>query len=241
MSSPTRCRTIPCSTCLLGSRLGFFPLPVPPDGLACWSFSPDGVLHLAHANLIVALPDRDDDGVADAEISAVTNVNWANSIVFHQSDLYVAETDKVTRHRDLDGDLRYEEREVLVDDIPSEGWHTSRTIAIDEQNKKFYLAIGSPCDLCRLDEPVLGYSTDPISHSREWDAILEFNLDGMGRRILPAACANAVGLYIHPGTNELWATHNHFDLGGPHLPPEWIDVVSDGDFIGLSLCLRLWS
>jgi glucose/arabinose dehydrogenase len=199
------------------------------------AFNADGVLHVAHISRVVALPDRDADGVADVAITAVAGLRETHSIAFYQGAMYVAETDKVIRYRDPDGDLIYEEEEILVDDIPSEGWHTSRTIAIDAANGKFYIAVGSPCDLCRLEQPVYGYGEDPISTSDEWDAILEFNLDGTGRRIFATGMRNAVGLDIHPATNELWATHNHFDLGGPHLPPEWVDIVRDGDFMGYPL------
>ena len=196
------------------------------------AFDEQGVLHVAHVNRVLALPDRDDDGVADVEIVTVSGFEWVNSIAFHEGYMYVGETDKILRYRDGDGDLIYEEEEVLVADLPSEGWHTSRTIVIDEENQKLYVALGSPCDLCRLEQPVLGYSDTPLSPSQEWDAILEFNLDGSGRRIFATGMRNAVGLDIHPVTNEIWATHNHFDLGGAHLPPEWIDVVRDGDFMG---------
>ena len=197
------------------------------------AFSPDGVLHVAHASRILALPDRDDDGVADVAIEVAGGLSWTNDIAFYGGYLYAAETDRVIRYRDADGDLVYEEREVVAE-IPSEGWHSSRAIAFDEERGKFYLAMGSPCDLCRLEEPVLGYgdSDTRISQSDAWDAILEFNADGTGRRVFASGMRNAVGLDIHPQTGELWAAHNHFDLGGPDLPPEWIDVVRDGDFMG---------
>ncbi|NKB71163.1 MAG: T9SS type A sorting domain-containing protein [Candidatus Latescibacteria bacterium] len=206
------------------------------------AFNDEGVLHVAHSNNILALPDLDDDGVADRIVTAADGFSWINDIAFYQGDLYAAETDQVIRYRDLDGDLVYEERQVLVEDIPSDGWHTSRAIAFNPDSGKFYLAIGSPCDLCRLDEPVLGYSTTPINRSDEWDAILEFNADGSGRRIFATGMRNVVGLDMHPQTKELWGTHNHYDLGGPHLPPEWIDVIRDGDFQGYPLAFgyQVW-
>ena len=219
-----------------------FAIPGGPGRPRLMAFNADGVLHVAHVNSVMALPDRDNDGVADAEITAVSGLSQANSIAFYRDAMYVAETDKVIRYRDPDGDLVYEEREILVNDIPSEGWHTSRTIAIDAINERFYIAVGSPCDLCRLEQPVYGYSEDPIAKSDEWDAILEFNMDGSGRRIFATGMRNAVGLDIHPATNELWATHNHFDLGGADLPPEWIDIVRNGDFMGypLSYGYQVW-
>lgn len=140
--------------------------------------SDEGVLHVAHSSRIVALPDRDDAGVADEEIIAAGGLSWTNSIAFYKGDLYAAETNKVIRYRDNDGDLVYEEKEIIVPDLPSQGWHTSRAILFDEVKEKFYIAMGSPCDLCRLEKSVLGYSTEPISESQFGDSMIELRACG---------------------------------------------------------------
>ncbi len=203
------------------------------------AFNKDGVLHVAnmkagiadefqpHANdftsQIVALPDRDNDGVADTVIIAADSLRWANSLVFYKGDMYVADTHQIVKFTDADGDLVYEKREVFADNIPSANTpHITRTIVVDEAKELFYLSVGSHCDVCR--------ETDP-----ERAAVLQFNADGTGRRVFAIGLRNAVGLDIHPITGELWATNNGHTEAVDSLPPEWIGIVRDGGFYGWPL------
>ena len=198
------------------------------------AFDDNNVLHVANMgrNQIVALPDADEDGVADQQIVAAAGFDLAHSLTFYRGDLYVGDTHQVVRLRDVDGDLVYEEREVLIDDIPAQAWHTNHTVVIDEINEKLYLGVGSPCDLCRSSSPVAGGSADPLPPNPEWGSILEFNLDGSGRRIFATGVRNPVGLTLHPVSNELWGNNNGHDLEGRTRPPEWIDIIRDNDFMG---------
>ena len=198
------------------------------------AFDDNQVLHLADAgsDRIYALPDRDRDGVADEFIIAAEGFELAHSLAFYQGELYVADTHQVLKLNDADGDLIYEQSEILIDHIPSAAWHTTRTIVIDEQREKIYLSVGSPCDLCRSSSPVAGGSDEPLPPNPEWGTILEFNIDGTGRRIFATGVRNAVGLALHPTSNELWGNNNGHDLEGRRRPPEWIDIIRDGDFMG---------
>ena len=89
------------------------------------AFDDNGVLHVANlgAREILALPDRNGDGVADESIVALSDLEESHSLVFYKGDLYVAEEHQIVRARDKDGDLVYEEREIFIANIPSEGWH----------------------------------------------------------------------------------------------------------------------
>jgi glucose/arabinose dehydrogenase len=203
------------------------------------AFDSAGVLHVAdmrtdqdNGSRIIAFPDRDGDGIADGQIVAAGNFKWAHSLAFYKGDMYVAETHQIVRLRDNDKDGIYEEREIFIEDIPSVLFHFTRTIVIDEENEKIYLSVGFPCDLCRQDEPVRGSSSEDLPLSDEWGTVLQFNIDGSGRRVYARGIRNAVGLDLHPVTGALWGTHNHWDRGGDHLPPEWIDIIRDGDFMG---------
>ena len=203
------------------------------------AFNKDGILHVAnmkagiadefqpHANdftsQIVALPDRDNDGVADTVIIAADSLRWANSLVFYNGDMYVADTHQIVKFTDADGDLVYEKREVFADNIPSANTpHITRTIVVDKSKEHFYLSVGSHCDVCR--------ETD-----QERAAVLQFNTDGTGRRVFATGLRNAVGLDIHPITGELWATNNGHTEADSTLPPEWISIVRDGGFYGWPL------
>jgi len=102
------------------------------------AFDDNNVLHVANMgrNQIVVLPDTDGDGVADQLIVAASGFDQAHSLTFYRGDLYVGDTHQVVRLRDVDGDLVYEEQEVLIDDIPAQAWHTNHTVVIDEINEK---------------------------------------------------------------------------------------------------------
>ena len=196
------------------------------------AFDSNGVLHVANMDddQIIAFPDRDGDGVADEAIVAATGFSRPHSIAFHDGALYVGDRPQILRLRDSDGDLVYEEREVLVDGIPSSGSHSTRTIVIDEQRGKMYLGVGWPCDLCRRNDAERG-------------SILEFNVDGSGRRVFATGVRNVLGMALHPVTGQLWGTNNGHDLEGVEAPPEWIDVIRDGGFYGIPLAYgyRVWA
>ena len=200
------------------------------------AFDDDGVLHVGNMRRgqIVALPDRDGDGVADEQIVALRGFVEGHSLAFYKGDLYVGDENRVERARDHDGDLVYEEREVIIRGIPWEGWHDTRTIVFDEVEEKLYVSVGSSCDLCR-EEPglqVVGNTAQRVPYSPERGKILQFNADGTGRRIFATGVRNVIGMALHPVTNELWANNNGHNEEGRFAPAEWIDIVRDNDFMG---------
>ena len=211
------------------------------------AFDPNGVLHVANmgADQIVALPDRNRDGVADERIVALRGLREAHSLLFYKGALYVAEEHQVIRVHDTDGDLIYEQEEVVLPDVPWEGWHDTRTLVVDRRNDKMYLSVGSPCDLCRMDEgfQVVANTNNPVPHHPERGTILQFNPDGSDRRIFATGIRHVIGMDFHPQTNALWANHNGHDLEGRTRPPEWIDIVGDQDFMGYPLVHshQVWS
>lgn len=202
------------------------------------AFNNDGILHVANMKAngadefqpsgnstseILALPDLNNDGVADTVIVAADNLRWANSLVFYKGDMYVADTHQIVKFTDSDGDLVYENREVFADTIPTAATpHITRTIAVDEENERFYLSVGSSCDVCREDDP-------------ERATVLEFSADGTERRIFATGLRNAIGLDIHPVSNDLWATNNGHTEVDNTMPPEWIDIVREDGFYGWPL------
>jgi glucose/arabinose dehydrogenase len=203
-----------------------------PRFMAC---NQEGVLHVANMKAgnagefeprgdptgeIVALPDRDGDGVADTVIVAAGQLRWANSLAFYKGDMYVADTHQIVKFTDSDSDLVYEGREVFADDIPTANTpHLTRTIVADESGERFYLSVGSTCDVCREQNP-------------ERASVLLFSADGAERRVFASGLRNAIGLDLHPVTGDLWATNNGHTEAVDTLPPEWIDIVRDGGFYG---------
>ena len=207
------------------------------------TFGPAGVLHVANMRVpgenrgqIVALPDRDGDGIADERLVVANGFRRIHSLAFFRGELYAADNHQLVRLVDENGDGFYEGRHLLAtlpssDDVyegrkpgdetpdPIEDIHPTRTLVFDSRNEKIYVSVGSTCDLCRERNP-------------ERAAVLQFDLDGSNRRVFASGLRNAAGLALHPETNELWATVNGHDREGRSLPPETVYIVRDGGFYG---------
>jgi len=186
-----------------------------------FAWSPDSVLHVANKNSgeIIALPDKNHDGVADTAIVVASGFSKSHDVKFYNGAMYVAEETRVTKCIDNDGDGIYETKSTFVTMVTGGqqggGGHDTRTIVFDPVKKKMYLSIGSLCNVCRED-------------SR---GIIEvWNDDGTGRRIFATGTRNAIGMTMRNG--RLWANNNGFDWQGDDIPPEWIDIVRDGGFYG---------
>lgn len=187
-----------------------------------FAWGPDSILYVANKNSgeIIALPDRNRDGIADTAIVAATGFHKSHDVVFYKGAMYVAEERRVIKCLDKNHDGIYETQHVFIGDIvrgatQPGGGHDTRTIVFDPQRRKMYLSIGSSCNVCR----------------EQGRAIIEvFNDDGTGRRTYATGIRNAVGMTLHNG--ELWADNNGSDWQGDDIPPEWIDRVRDGGFYG---------
>ena len=181
---------------------------------------------------VLAMPDADGDGRADRVYVAADDLQLPHSVAFYGDHLYVADHDVIYKMFDGDGDGYYEEREVFLE-VPGvmnrSSEHVTHTLVFDEHNKKLYLHVGSGCDLCREDDP-------------ERATILQFNVDGSGRRIYASGMRNTVGMDLHPITGQLWAAGHGHDREGPSLPPEWISIIRPGSFHGwpLAYAYRSW-
>jgi glucose/arabinose dehydrogenase len=187
-----------------------------------FAWGPDSVLYVANKNSgeIIALPDKNHDGVADTAILAASGFDKSHDLAFYNGAMYVAEERRITECTDTDHDGIYETKKVFIADIAKGarqpgGGHDTRTIVFDPAKKKLYLSIGSSCNVCREDFRAI---------------IEEYNDDGTGRRTLASGIRNAVGMTLHDGV--LWATNNGSDWQGNDIPPEWIDRVRDGGFFG---------
>ncbi|MCK9410010.1 MAG: PQQ-dependent sugar dehydrogenase [Bacteroidetes bacterium] len=186
-----------------------------------FAWSADSVLHVAdkNAGTVIAMPDRNHDGVADTAIVVASGFSNSHDLKFYNDALYVAEETKVTKCVDADRDGIYEKKSTFITMVTGGqqggGGHDTRTIVFDPAKKKIYLSIGSFCNACREEERAI---------------IEEWNDDGTGRRVFATGCRNAVGMTLHNG--RLWANNNGFDWQGDNIPPEWIDVVKDGGFYG---------
>jgi glucose/arabinose dehydrogenase len=189
------------------------------------SFGPDGTLYAADRgnDRIVALPDVDGDGVADDIKIFAEELDNPHSLVYHEEAWYVGVPTGVVRLQDTDGDAAADSRTTLIDDIPSSGFHRTRTVEFLPDGR-MVLSVGSSCNVCEEDDP------------RRAAIIVYDGSEATGERLFATGLRNAVGLAIHPESGELWATNNGRDLMGEDLPPDTIHIVEEGGNYGWPGC-----
>ncbi len=162
------------------------------------------------------------EGDGTRTIELLSGLSTPNGIAFHEGDLYVAETARVTRYRDIEANLHaVPEAEVLDIELPSKRHHGWRYIGFGPDDK-LYISIGAPCNICEED----GFGR-----------IIRMNADGSGREIYAEGIRNSVGFTWHPETGDLWFTDNGRDMLGDDLPPDELNRASQqGQHFGYPYC-----
>ena len=189
------------------------------------ALGPDGELYVAErgARRVVRIPDRDGDGLADGVEPIAKDLNAPSSIAFYEdSSLYVGETTRILRLRAPDEQGVFQEREVIVDGLPS-GGHNTRTVLFSPDGSTLFVSIGSSCNVC-------------IEEDNRRATIMRYRPDGSDPAVHARGLRNAVGITFRPGTVELWATNNGRDWLGDDQPPETVYNVGQGDDAGWPYC-----
>ncbi len=138
-------------------------------------------------------------------IELAGDLSTPNGIAYFDGDLYVAETSRVLRYRDVESRLRDMPGADLLDiELPTERHHGWRYIGFGP-DRKLYINIGAPCNICQRE----GYGR-----------IIRMNPDGSEREVFATGIRNSVGFTWHPETQELWFTDNGRDMLGDDLPPD---------------------
>lgn len=196
------------------------------NGPRMMTIGPDGMLYIAErgANRVIRLADANHDGKADKVEVVATGINQPSSLVFFtDGSLYVSETTRVWRLSNPDPQGVFQDRKVIIDNLPAGGEHFTRTLLFSPDGSKLYVSIGSTCNVC-------------VESDDRRATIMQFNPDGSGGRIFATGLRNAVGITFRPGTNELWATDNGRDYMGDNLPPETVYLIQDGKNYGWPYC-----
>jgi glucose/arabinose dehydrogenase len=189
------------------------------------TLDPRGTLLVSvpRAGRVVALPDDDHNGRADAVVPVVEDLDLPHGLTFHDGQLYVAETGRVMRF-DYDPAARRVRGAptIIVPDLPARGSHWTRSIAIGP-DRRLYVSAGSSCNSCE-------------ERNRRRAAIFSYELDGRSGTAFATGLRNAVGLAFRPGTTELWATVNGRDWLGEDRPAEYVTRVEESGFYGWPYC-----
>jgi glucose/arabinose dehydrogenase len=183
--------------------------------------SPDGVLFVAErgADRVVALPDANGDGIADEVVEVGTGYGQAHDIEFTPDGSLLVAGETTLWEVTLDG-VREADRRVVVGDLPSSGFHTSKSVAILPSGEVL-LSIGSSCNVCDEED--------------DRRATVQLLADD-GPRSQMVGLRNAVGLWVDPDTGRAWATNMGRDLLGDDEPPETLYEVVNGADAGWPRC-----
>jgi glucose/arabinose dehydrogenase len=186
------------------------------------ALAPNGDVFVADhtANSIFILRDTDGDGAAETRFTFATGLNLPFGMAFWKDYFYVANTNAVVRFRYKVGQTRAEGAPEKVADLPGKGYreHWTRNIIFSPDGAKLYATVGSESNVSVEPEPRA--------------AILEYNPDGTGRRLLATGARNPIGLAFRPGTRELWAAVQERDRLGDDLVPDFVTRIQDGGFYG---------
>jgi len=187
-------------------------------GARLMTVSPEGVLLVARRRTheVVALPDKNKDGLAEPEVILTGQTN-AHSLAFHGGYLYIATTPAVMRVRWTNGAPDGTPSVFVELPTSTPAVHTSRTINFGPDGR-LYVSIGSSCDVCTEGDP-------------RRTTIQVYDAEGKGRPFA-TGLRNANGFDFDPSTGRLWAGDNGQDGLGPDFPPDEINLVEEGKHYG---------
>ncbi len=237
---PTSRAPSPTASPAVASNTTNFPLNLPP-GFAISLFAkdlgtprvllrdPNGTLlvSIPAQGRVVALPDRNTDGVADETITVLTGLNRPHGLATRcapRCQLYVAETDQLAVYDYDAATLKAQNKKTLAR-LPGGGGHFTRTLLFlpPPNEGKLLLSVGSSCNVC-------------AERDERRAKILIVNADGSNLRTFASGLRNAVFMTIHPVTKKVWVTEMGRDLLGDDIPPDEINIVEDGKDYGWPTC-----
>lgn len=106
--------------------------------------------------------------------------------------------------------------------LPAGGRHTSRTIEFGPDGR-LYVSIGSTCDAC-------------VEVNEKHGTILSMKPDGTDQKIVARGLRNSVFFDWSYVTGDLFATDMGRDNLGDTLPPEEVNVITEGSHYGWPYC-----
>jgi glucose/arabinose dehydrogenase len=159
--------------------------------------------------------------------SIAEGLKQPNGLAFHNGTLYVIAVDKALRFDGIEDKLDSPQPVDISDKINlPESTHHNWKFAAVGPDKKLYIAIGSPCNVCEINTGLHGL-------------IRRQNLDGSNIEIVARGVRNSVGFDWHPQTKELWFTDNGPDWVGNFGPEDELNRVAknaEGAHYGFPYC-----
>jgi len=183
---------------------------------------------------VVALPDVNADGKADQTITVLEGLKQPHGLLVlcpYTGDtsvdqknciLYVAETDKLKTYR-YDPDTYKAIYIETITTFPSGGGHFTRTLHEHPDGKRILISVGSSCNVCEEKNPLRA-------------TVLQMDLVTKTISVFAAGLRNTVFMATDPVMGEVWGTDNGRDLIGDDIPPDEVNVLTEGNNYGWPIC-----
>ncbi len=158
--------------------------------------------------------------------------------------VYIGNAGSVVRYPYKSGDLAARgPAEIVVPEIPSTGYHSTRDLAFSADGKRLFISVGSDSNTAEEIDPVSAANIKAAESARglgaSWGAetfradVLFTSPDGKtGLKSFANGIRNCVSLTVQPTNGDLWCTTNERDMLGDNLPPDYVTPVKEGAFYG---------
>lgn len=178
----------------------------------------------ASANRISLLRDTNGDGVADVRTKFITGLNAPIGIALIGNDLYVAQTDQLTRFAYVPGTTSITTPGVKVADLPGglRNHHWTKNVVASADGTTLFVAVGSNSNIAE----------NGLDEEKNRAAILAINVATGATRAFATGLRNPVGMAWNPVTGALWTSVNERDELGSDLVPDYMTSVQDGGHYG---------
>jgi glucose/arabinose dehydrogenase len=176
------------------------------------------------ANRITLLRDTNGDGVADVKTVFISGLNTPIGMVLVGSDLFVAETDKLTRFAYVPGATAITTPGVKLADLPGgrRNHHWTKNVVASADGKTLYVSVGSNSNVAEHGMEVEKNRAD----------ILSIDAATGATSVYATGLRNPVGMAWEPVTGALWVAVNERDELGSDLVPDYMTSVKPGAHYG---------
>lgn len=186
-------------------------------------FTPEGTLLVSSPkeDAVYALPDKNNDGVADRTVPIISGENHVHGLAFFNNQLFIADVDKIVRYNWNEQAVTATKDKTLFS-LPQNNDHNNRALVFDK-NGNLFISVGSTCNVC--------HEKSPFSAT-----IIVSNANGENPHVFAKGLRNAAFLAIQPTTGALWATEMGRDYLGDNTPPDEINIIKENNDYGWPYC-----
>ena len=176
---------------------------------------------------VVALPDKDGDGLADRTVTVLEGLRQPHGILVScEMDrpcmLYVAETDTLASY-EYDSDTYAASNRTELASFPAGDGHYTRSLLMHPDGDSLLISIGSSCNVCDEQNPLRA-------------SVQRYDLASGQMTAYATGLRNTVFMALNPVDGSVWGTDNGRDMIGDDIPPDEINVIEEGRDYGWPVC-----